>query len=39
MTLAGIRRYAAARGWEAEAVPKLGLGPKRGRNITYFGKI
>ncbi len=29
MTLAGIRRYAAARGWEVGNVPKKGLGPKR----------
>ena len=29
MTLAGIRRYAAARGWEVGNVPKRGLGPKR----------
>ena len=29
MTLAGIRRYAAARGWDVVNVPRSGLGPKR----------
>ncbi len=29
MTLAGIRRYAVARGWEVVNVPRRGLGPKR----------
>lgn len=29
MTLAGIRRYAGARGWAAEAVPKRWFGPRR----------
>ena len=29
MTLVGIRRYAVARGWDVEAVPKRGFGPER----------
>ena len=29
LTLAGIRRYAAARGWDVVNAPKRGLGPRR----------